>query len=121
MAIAKRKRPKKPPRKLPSPHERKCNKFYNRLQRDTSDEDIRQLLFEITELTDPYHVVETILRKFDAEVRTHQINYPSRWNFEVTLRNSRAGYVAVTKTSTRLWHATMLAYVELCKHAGKFL
>ena len=143
MPITKRKIPKKKPSKPKvklSPaqrkHNDKCAKYYNRLQADLDDDSLMELVAKVTKQSgityyDPYLAAEQLLRRFDAQVVTLQINYPDHYAFQVTLaytdrtKKPKFGYLypskTVVKTSPRLVHSVMLAYVELCKHTGRFI
>lgn len=143
MPIAKRKirkrKPAKPKIKL-SPaqrkHHSKCDKYYNRLQADPDDDSLEHLVSKITKQSgtayyDVYLAVEQILRRFDAQITTLQLNFPDHYAFQVKLaytdrtKKPRLGYhypsKTVVKTSPRLVHSVMLSYVELCKHLGRFV
>lgn len=133
MPIIKNRRPKK--KKAPS---LKLSKLqteykidYNRLQADMDDEQLCGLLEKHSGTSDPYLAVERILAKFDATVSTLQINTDEHTSYRVMLRYTdrskkpKHGHIypsmAVVKTSPRLVHSVMLAYLELCKIADKQL
>ena len=143
MPITKRKirkrKPSKPKLRL-SPaqrkHRDKCIDYYNRLQADPDDDALEHLISKITKKSgsayyDVYLAVEQLLRRCDARVVTLQANYPDHYAFQVTLaytdrtKKPKFGYLypskTVVKTSPRLVHSVMLAYVELCKHTGRFI
>ena len=113
-------------------HEKECDALYNRLQVDPDDDSLYALLRDITgEDLSPYNQIEHVMRLTDCEVTTLQINYPEQWSFRCHMAYTdrdakpRHGRIyprkAVVKTSTRLLHSVMLAYIELCKHCGKFI
>jgi hypothetical protein len=72
-----------------------------------------------------------LLARFDAKVETLQINYPSHVSFRVTLgwTNDDAkpvyGYykpkLYTVIVSPHLIRSVTLAYLALCKQAGRFL
>lgn len=115
-------------------HQLVCEKFYNRLQADPSDDELFVLLEEILGFgfSSPYHAVEHVLSKFDATVNTLQINYTHNVvSYRVSLRftdikaKPKHGHqypsLTVVKTSSRIVHAVILAYIEICKNIGRFV
>lgn len=138
MPIPKRTIPKprpSQPRKLPTPERRKHNKLcaelYNRLQADPDDFELESLLRRVTKRPTTYLAVEYVLSRADSKVETLQINSPDQVSYRTTMtytdrtKKPIQGYLypskTVVKTSRRMVHSAILAYIELCKHVGRFI
>jgi hypothetical protein len=119
---------------MKSRHQLVCENYYNRLQADPSDDELFVLLEELLGfgLSSPYHAVEHVLSKFDGNVATLQINnsrnlisYRASLHFKDLDAKPKHGHlypsVTVVKTSSRMIHAVILAYIEICKNIGRFV
>ena len=123
------KRPIKPrPKKKPSVFD----ELYNRLQ----DNDTAYVLKHLMQYMPPPtrsrpEFLEWLVSRFDCEIKTLQINYPTHISYRVTLsftdRSQKPlyGYLypskTVVTTSTTMVKAAILAYIQLCKQFGRFL
>lgn len=140
MAIKKRKIKVQPRSKkvVKSPHWRKCERIYNRLQGDYDDETFCEIMLDIIGMDVSGHLyVEELLSRFDAEVSTLQMNgrfmefKAPRPSFRVSLKytdrtkKSKHGHIYpahyVVKSSPILSHCVTIAYLEICKHIGRFV
>lgn len=139
MAIKKRKiktrvKPKPKPK---SPHVKKCERLYKQLQAE-HDDPVYDAMTEVCGYLGLHPslmadmLVEEIISRFDAEIKTIQINRDSnRRNYRVYLgyrdrtKEPRYGYIYpskyVVKSSHRLVLAATMAYVEICKHTRRFV
>jgi len=129
MAVVKRKRPKKA--KAPRPKlSQQALKIRRLITTYQSGDENGSVLAELLEYFGG-NLVEGILSLFDGEVKTLQLNYPEHVSFRVQLaytdRSKKPTYgyhypkLFVVKTSHSLTDAAILAYLEICKHAGEFL
>lgn len=136
MPMKKRKLPKRRKGVKLSPWQRKCSDLYNRLQdgdcHDVALELAAHLNVSYKTPKDLDYLATYILCRFDATVNTLQLNYDHECvTFRVCLswRNKyvkpQNGYLLptlyVVKTSTSLGVAAMLSYIEICKHARRWI
>lgn len=141
MAIKKRKIKKRfvPKPKPLTAHEKCCNRLYKMLNAEHDDpiyeaaeEICGHLRLHPSLMSDM--LAEAILSRFDAEVKTLQVNYESKHyhptyrvmlNYTDRTKPALHGYryphLYCLKTSHRLSLAASLAYVEICKHIGRFV
>ena len=133
MAIKRRLRPR---RKVPpkaSPWVRKCNKLYNRLQQPLDYDTLSG--FAALTSTKAAHSVDNLalqlLERTDGQITTLQVNNPDYVSYRACLtytdysKKPKHGHLypskSVVKTSPHMWQAVILAYIELCKHIGRFV
>lgn len=141
MPITKRKLPKRkktvPQKFLKSPQRRKHEKLCDELTRlvnNDNDDDMRNAMRQITTIDcSAYIFVEEIMSRASTEVTTLQVNgtyargatYRCVMTYTDRTKEPKYGYLyptkTVVKTSTRLIHAVILTYIELCKHIGRFI
>lgn len=143
MSISKRTRPKAKPKRRPikkSPHVRRCENLYNRLQND-DDESFEAVMSEClgfkTIQFSTHIFLSEVLSRFDAEIKTLQMNgryldsnapntsYRVALSYADRTKKPKHGYLHpttyVVKSGPVLVRAVAEAYVEICKNIGRFV
>jgi hypothetical protein len=133
MPIRKRPRPKKKLKIRRKPSEFK--QLYNRLQADLDDDSIEDIISEISvkalgyPLTSIEHFVHELMRKLDCEVKTLQINKDRHafqccmtWHdYDAEQLYGRYPTKYAVKTSTQMYDAVTITYLQICNQAGKWV
>ena len=124
---------KPPPKRL---HHSRCDDLYNRLQQPGGAYDAGKELAKIVNISynDPMHMLHLamhIMERFDCRLETLQMNYPDCVSFRCCLsytdrtKKPIHGHLypvkTVVKTSPSMVLSVTLAYIELCKHVGRFI
>jgi hypothetical protein len=133
MPIKKRPVKKSVKKKPVNKHAKLCKDLYNRLQQPHPLPHDFGELANLAGCTDaePHHLAAQLMVRTDAKLKTLQMNYPNHVSVQATLSYADHrqppidGYLyykqTVVKTSPHWWQSVILAYIELCKHIGRFI